>query len=123
MKLSEIKKSMTVALMAGVAATAENESQNESDVFTDDIRMQCQVVGDHLATEVMDIMLKARSYDPNDIRMQCQAIGDHLATKFLQECMKDAEKCLKDGKRFDELMKEFEKIGPRFSVEIEEEGK
>lgn len=93
MKLSEIKKSMTVALMAGVAATAENESRNESDVFTDDIRMQCQVV------------------------------GDHLATKFLQECMKDVEKCLKDGKKFDELMKEFEKIGPRFSSEIEEEGK
>ena len=93
MKVSEIKKSVTVALMTGVATSAKAKRPSlvkESDVFTD------------------------------DIRMQCQAVGDHLATKFLQECMRDAEKCLKDGKRFDELMKEFEKIGPRFSMEIEE---
>ena len=92
MKLSEIKKSMTVALMMNVSATS-NKNSAKVDELTKDIQNQCEVV------------------------------GEHLATKFLQECMKDAEKCLKDGKRFDELMKEFEKIGPRFSVEIEEEGK
>ncbi len=90
MKLSEIKKSVTVALMTGVAASAKAKSVKESDVFTEDIRHQCQVV------------------------------GDYLATKFLQECMDEAEKCLHDGESFDALMEEFKEIGPRFSEEIEE---
>jgi len=90
MKLSEIKKSVTVALMAGVTGAAKAKSVKESDVFTEDIRRQCQVV------------------------------GDYLATKFLQECMNEAEKCLQDGESFDALMEEFKEIGPRFSEEIEE---
>jgi len=82
MKLSEIKQSMTVALMANV--------------------------------------VKKESTLTKDIEAQCQVVGDYMAGKFLQECMDEAEKCLKDGKRFDELFKQFEKIGPRFSTEIEE---
>ena len=90
MKLSEIKRSMTVALMVNVSASANKQSAKEAEL-TEDIRKQCEVV------------------------------GEYLAGKFLQECMEEAEKCLNDGKKFDEMMEEFKKTGPRFSTEIEEE--
>ena len=61
MKLSEIKRSMTVALMVNVAASANKQSVKEAEL-TEDIKNQCEVV------------------------------GDHLAGKFLQECMEDAAK-------------------------------
>jgi len=90
MKLSEIKRSMTVALMVNVSASS-NKNSAKVDELTEDIKNQCEVV------------------------------GEYLGGKFLKECMEEAEKCLKDGEKFDEIMKEFKKTGPRFSTEIEEE--
>ena len=87
MKLSEIKKSVTVALMTSIAAQSEDKS-----------------------TSLLQ-----------EVDKQCQVVGKYLGDKFMKDCMREAEKCLKDGKRFDEMMEEFKKTGPRFSTEIEEE--
>jgi len=99
MKLSEIKKSVTVALMTGVANAASKPKTPKQKYE----RVKRQVMRN------------------KDITLQCKVIGEYYADKFLKDCMKDAEVCLKDGKKFDELMEEFNKIGARFSTEIEEE--
>lgn len=55
-----------------------------------------------------------------DIERQCEIVGDHLGKAFLLECITNAENCLDDKNKFDEIMKKFEKVGARFSPIVEE---
>jgi len=87
MKLSQVKTSMTVALMKSV---------------------QLQQSGDEKAFTKMD----------KDITKQLNVVSKFLGNKFLQECMTDAEGCLQDSEKFDRMMKKFEKVGCRFSENI-----
>ena len=54
-----------------------------------------------------------------DIERQCEIGGQHLGKAFLLECITDAENCLNDSKKFDEIMKQFEKVGANFSETVE----
>jgi len=83
-KLSEVKTSMTVALMKSV----------------------------HLS--------KTLSQMDQDITKQLNIVSKYLGNKFLEECMSDATDCLDDEKKFDSIMKKFEKVGARFSPIVEE---
>tara|TARA_R100000742_G_C4235408_1_gene56112 strand:- start:344 stop:607 length:264 start_codon:yes stop_codon:yes gene_type:complete len=49
MKLSEIKKSVTVALMVSIATEDEEKSQK----LLQDVEKQCQIVGLHLGRKLM----------------------------------------------------------------------
>ena len=62
---------------------------------------------------------KARINISKDIERQCEIVGKYLGNKFLLECIGDAEKCLDDSKKFDEIMNKFESIGARFSKNVE----
>tara|TARA_R100000664_G_C2658590_1_gene75843 strand:- start:111 stop:380 length:270 start_codon:yes stop_codon:yes gene_type:complete len=53
-----------------------------------------------------------------DIERQCEIVGQYLGNKFLLECISDAEECLDNSKKFDEIMNKFEKIGPKFTTHI-----
>ena len=54
-----------------------------------------------------------------DIERQCEIVGKFLGNKFLLECICDAEKCLDNSEKFDEIMNKFESIGARFSNNVE----
>ena len=54
-----------------------------------------------------------------DVERQCKIVGQHLDKAFLLECITNAENCLDDSKKFTEIMKQFEKIGARFSETVE----
>ena len=54
-----------------------------------------------------------------DIERQCEIVGKFLGNKFLLECICDAEKCLDNSEKFDEIMKKFESVGARFSENVE----
>ena len=54
-----------------------------------------------------------------DIERQCEIVGQHLGKTFLLECITNAENCLDDSKKFDEIMKQFKKIGAKFSETVE----
>ena len=54
-----------------------------------------------------------------DIERQCEIVGQFLGNKFLLECISDAEECLDNSKKFDEIMNKFESIGARFSENVE----
>ena len=56
----------------------------------------------------------------NDIQKQTEIVGDFLGKKFLLSCLKQAEDCLVDDKKFDELWKKFEPIGARFTDQIDD---
>ena len=54
-----------------------------------------------------------------DIERQCEIVGQFLGNKFLLEWISDAEECLDNSKKFDEIMNKFESIGARFSENVE----
>jgi len=54
-----------------------------------------------------------------EIGKQCEAVAEYYGTLFLEECMRDSEKCLKSAKKFDAIMNEIEKVGQGFSTNIE----
>ena len=54
-----------------------------------------------------------------DIERQCEIVGQYLGNKFLLECISDAEECLDNTKKFDEIMNKFESIGARFHENVE----
>ena len=54
-----------------------------------------------------------------DIERQCEIVGQYLGNKFLLECISDAEECLDNSKKFDEIMNKFESIGARFHENVE----
>jgi hypothetical protein len=54
-----------------------------------------------------------------DVERQCKIVGQHLGNAFLLECITNAENCLDDSKKFTEIMKQFEKVGARFSETVE----
>jgi hypothetical protein len=54
-----------------------------------------------------------------DIERQCEIVGQYLGNKFLLECISDAEECLDNSKKFDEILNKFESIGARFSENVE----
>ena len=56
----------------------------------------------------------------DDVKKQCDVVGEHLGNKFLFSCMKDAEECLSNQEKMDGLFKKFEVVGPRFSTEIDD---
>jgi|TARA_R100000081_G_C4805573_1_gene167233 hypothetical protein len=56
----------------------------------------------------------------NDIQKQTEIVGDFLGKKFLLSCIKKAEDCLVDDKKFDELWQKFEPIGARFTDKIDD---
>ena len=62
---------------------------------------------------------KGRINISKDIERQCEIVGKFLGNKFLLECICDAEQCLDDSKKFDEIMNKFESIGARFSENVE----
>ena len=62
---------------------------------------------------------KGRMNISKDIERQCEIVGQYLGNKFLLECISDAEECLDNSKKFDEIMKKFESIGARFSENVE----
>ena len=62
---------------------------------------------------------KGRMNISKDIERQCEIVGQYLGNKFLLECIGDAEECLDDSKKFDEIMNKFESIGARFSENVE----
>ena len=62
---------------------------------------------------------KGRMNISKDIERQCEIVGKYLANKFLLECISDAEECLDNTKKFDEIMNKFESIGARFSENVE----
>ena len=56
----------------------------------------------------------------NDIQKQTEIVGDFLGKKFLLSCLKEAEHCLTDDKKFEELYEKFEPIGARFTDQIDD---
>tara|TARA_R100001230_G_C5601963_1_gene115611 strand:+ start:56 stop:325 length:270 start_codon:yes stop_codon:yes gene_type:complete len=62
---------------------------------------------------------KGRMNISKDIERQCEIVGQYLGNKFLLECISDAEECLDNTKKFDEIMNKFESIGARFSENVE----
>ena len=54
-----------------------------------------------------------------EIGKQCEAVAEYYGTLFLEECMKDSEKCLKSAKKFDAIMNEIQRVGQGFSTNIE----
>ena len=54
-----------------------------------------------------------------DVERQCEIVGQHLGKAFLLECITNAENCLDDSNKFTEIMKQFEKVGARFSETVE----
>ena len=62
---------------------------------------------------------KGRINISKDIERQCEIVGQFLGNKFLLECISDAEECLDNSKKFDEIMNKFESIGARFSENVE----
>ncbi len=62
---------------------------------------------------------KGRINISKDIERQCEIVGQYLGNKFLLECISDAEECLDNSKKFDEIMNKFESIGARFSENVE----
>jgi len=62
---------------------------------------------------------KGRMNISKDIERQCEIVGQYLGNKFLLECISDAEECLDNTKKFDEIMNKFRLIGARFSENVE----
>ena len=87
MKLSEVKTSLTVALMKSTTMQPG----------------------------------KSLSQLDKDITNQLNIVTKFLGDKFLNECMEQAEICLNDNKKFDEIYLKFKKVGNQFSTQIEED--
>tara|TARA_R100000152_G_C6696326_1_gene126765 strand:+ start:540 stop:821 length:282 start_codon:yes stop_codon:yes gene_type:complete len=92
MKLSEVKTSMTVALMKSVQLSSEKDSKS----------------------------IQALAEIEQDITKQLNVVSKFLGNEFLEKCMTDAENCLANKEKFDRMMKNFQKVGARFSQDIEE---
>ena len=92
MKLSEVKTSMTVALIKSV----------------------------HLSNQEDPKSAKTLSQMDQDITKQLNIVSKYLGNKFFKECMSDATDCLDDEKKFDSMMEKFEKVGAKFSALVEE---
>ena len=86
MKLSEVKISLTVALMK-TTTMQPGKSLSQLD---------------------------------KDITNQLNIVTKFLGEKFLNECMEQAEICLNDNEKFDEIYLKFKKVGNQFSTQIEE---
>ena len=86
MKLSEVKTSLTVALMKSTTMQP-GESLSQLD---------------------------------KDITNQLNIVTKFLGDKFLNECLEQAEICLNDNEKFDEIYLKFKKVGNQFSTQIEE---
>ena len=73
-------------------------------------------------------MMKATTMQPGkslsqldeDITNQLNIVTKFLGDKFLNECMEQAEICLNDNEKFDEIYLKFKKVGNQFSTQIEE---
>ena len=55
----------------------------------------------------------------DEITKQCEAVAEYYGGLFLKECMEESEKCFKSDKKFIAIMKELERVGQRFSTNIE----
>ena len=86
MKLSEVKTSLTVALMK---------------------------------TTTMQPGKSLLKLD-KDITSQLNIITKFLGEKFLNECLNEAEICLNDNEKFDEIYLKFKKVGNQFSTQIDD---
>jgi len=86
MKLSEVKTSLTVALMK-TTTMQPGKSLSKLD---------------------------------EDITNQLNIVTKFLGDKFLNECMEQAEICLNDNKKFDQIYLKFKKVGNQFSTQIED---
>ena len=86
MKLSDVKISLTVALMK---ATTMQPGKSLSQL-------------------------------DEDITNQLNIVTKFLGDKFLNECMEQAEICLNDNEKFDEIYLKFKKVGNQFSTQIED---
>tara|TARA_B100001057_G_scaffold173482_2_gene174148 strand:+ start:6653 stop:6934 length:282 start_codon:yes stop_codon:yes gene_type:complete len=91
-KLSEVKTSLTVALIKSVQLSSQENSKNA----------------------------EALSQMDKDITKQINIVSKFLGNEFLEKCMSDATDCLDDSKKFDVMMKKFKKVGAKFSSTIEE---
>ena len=83
MKLSEIKKSVTVALMTAIAS----ESDEKSLKLQQDVEKQCQIVGNYLGKKFMlDCMEDARSCleDPEKFDPMMEEFKD-VGPRFSEE--------------------------------------
>ena len=86
MKLSEVKTSLTVALMKSTTMQPG----------------------------------KSLSKLDENITNQLNIVTKFLGEKFLNECMEQAEICLNDNDKFDEIYLKFTKVGNQFSSQIED---
>ena len=86
MKLSEVKTSLTVALMKSTTMKPG----------------------------------KSLSKLDKDITNQLNIVTKFLGNKFLNECIKEAEICLNDNEKFDEIYLKFTKVGNHFTTQIED---
>lgn len=87
MKLSEVKTSLTVALMKSTTMKPG----------------------------------KSLSKLDKDITNQLNIVTKFLGNKFLNECIKEAEICLNDNEKFDQIYLKFTKVGNQFTTQIEED--
>ena len=63
---------------------------------------------------------KSLSQLDKDITNQLNIVTKFLGNKFLNECIKEAEICLNDNKKFDEIYLKFTKVGNQFTTKIED---
>ena len=79
-------------------------------------------------TSLIVALMKSTTMQPSksllkldkDITNQLNIVTKFLGDKFLNECMEQAEICLNDNEKFDEIYLKFKKVGNQFSTQIEE---
>ena len=86
MKLSEVKTSLTVALMKTTTMQPGKSLSKLDKDITDQLNIVTKVLGE----------------------------------KFLNECIREAEICLNDNDKFDEIYLKFKKVGNQFVTQIED---
>ena len=63
---------------------------------------------------------KSLSKLDKDITIQLNIVSKFLGNKFLNECIEQAEICLNDNEKFDEIYLKFKKVGNQFTAQIED---
>ena len=79
-------------------------------------------------TSLIVALMKSTTMQPSksllkldkDITNQLNIVTKFLGNKFLNECIKEAEICLNDNKKFDEIYLKFTKVGNQFTTKIED---
>ena len=79
-------------------------------------------------TSLIVALMKSTTMQPSksllkldkDITNQLNIVTKFLGDKFLNECLEQAEICLHDNEKFEEIYLKFKKVGNQFSTQIEE---